>query len=214
MLRLIKWCSVPNNEVGNYNLQTWNKSLPRIFIKISATFIANTFLFHLHNCLFRLVPYEMNCHVQDPKFWTYRPLTELMVRAAADDVRFLPYIYHNMMKKLNERSLWYLGVRGALYCRCFCINDNDYADWPSLPPIPGFFFLELLYCCKLYFSCLYIVWNCFFFFFFVYCTKLFFLVCILFLGYENFNSMGFVCPPYCVNFPLNGHVEFLPNCWR
>ncbi|KAI9106778.1 hypothetical protein K1719_022306 [Acacia pycnantha] len=73
---------------------------------------------------------------QDPKFWTYRPLSELMVRAAADDVRFLLYIYHRMMEKLNERSLWYLAVRGALNCRCFCVNDNDYADWPSLPPIP------------------------------------------------------------------------------
>ncbi|KAI4316561.1 hypothetical protein L6164_024534 [Bauhinia variegata] len=73
---------------------------------------------------------------QDPKFWTYRPLSEQMIRAAADDVRFLLYIYHKMMEKLNERSLWYLGVRGALYCRCFCINDNAYADWPSLPPIP------------------------------------------------------------------------------
>ncbi|KAK4853929.1 hypothetical protein QYF36_016598 [Acer negundo] len=72
---------------------------------------------------------------QDPQFWTYRPLTELMVRAAADDVRFLPYIYHNMMEKMNQRSLWYLAVRGALYCRCFCINDNDYADWPPLQPI-------------------------------------------------------------------------------
>ncbi|XP_065629270.1 uncharacterized protein LOC112003874 [Quercus suber] len=75
-------------------------------------------------------------HLQDPKFWTYRPLSELMVRAAADDVRFLLYIYHKMMEKLNQRSLWYLAVRGALYCRCFCINDNDHADWPSLPPIP------------------------------------------------------------------------------
>lgn len=74
---------------------------------------------------------------QDPKFWTYRPLSELMVRAAADDVRFLLYIYHQMMEKLNERSLWYLTVRGALYCRCFCVNSNDYADWPSLPPFPG-----------------------------------------------------------------------------
>ncbi|PON86194.1 Polyribonucleotide nucleotidyltransferase [Trema orientale] len=59
-----------------------------------------------------------------------------MVRAAADDVRFLPYIYHKMMEKLNERTLWYLAFHGALYCRCFCINDNNYADWPSLPPIP------------------------------------------------------------------------------
>ncbi|KAK6236773.1 3'-5' exonuclease domain - like 8 [Theobroma cacao] len=73
---------------------------------------------------------------QDPKFWTYRPLSELMVRAATDDVRFLLYIYHMMMEKLNQRSLWYLAVRGALYCRCFCINDNNYADWPSVPPIP------------------------------------------------------------------------------
>ncbi|KAJ4708146.1 3'-5' exonuclease domain [Melia azedarach] len=79
---------------------------------------------------------------QDPKFWTYRPLTELMLRAAADDVRFLPYIYHNMMKKLNQRSLWYLAVRGALYCRCFCINDSDYVDWQSLPPVPDYLIVE------------------------------------------------------------------------
>ncbi|XP_077210649.1 3'-5' exonuclease domain-containing protein / K homology domain-containing protein / KH domain-containing protein [Tasmannia lanceolata] len=73
---------------------------------------------------------------QDPEFWTYRPLSELMVRAAADDVRFLLYIYHKMMEKLNPRSLWLLAVRGSLYCRCFCINDNEFADWPSIPPIP------------------------------------------------------------------------------
>ncbi|KAI8544552.1 hypothetical protein RHMOL_Rhmol08G0306100 [Rhododendron molle] len=51
---------------------------------------------------------------EDPKFWTYRPFSELMVRAAADDVRFLPYIYHRMMEKLNERSLWQLAVRDNL----------------------------------------------------------------------------------------------------
>ncbi|KAA8541717.1 hypothetical protein F0562_022869 [Nyssa sinensis] len=79
---------------------------------------------------------------EDPKFWTYRPFSELMVRAAADDVRFLLYIYHKMMDKLNERSLWQLAVRGALYCRCFCINDNEYADWPSTPSIPDNFILE------------------------------------------------------------------------
>ncbi|XP_038886612.1 piRNA biogenesis protein EXD1 isoform X2 [Benincasa hispida] len=73
---------------------------------------------------------------KDPKFWTYRPLSELMVRAAADDVRFLLYIYHKMMEKLNHQSLWYLAVRGALYCRCFCISDNEYADWPPLPSVP------------------------------------------------------------------------------
>nr|KJB54745.1 hypothetical protein B456_009G047400 [Gossypium raimondii] len=87
---------------------------------------------------------------QDPKFWKYRPLSELMVRAAADDVRFLLYIYHMMMKKLNERSLWHLAVRGALYCRCFCINDNNYADWPSIPPIPG------SYISKHYYDCLFL----------------------------------------------------------
>ncbi|KAF8040701.1 hypothetical protein BT93_B2818 [Corymbia citriodora subsp. variegata] len=74
---------------------------------------------------------------QDPKFWTYRPLSEMMIRAAADDVRFLVYIYRKMMEKLNAQSLWYLAVRSALYCRCFCINDNNHDDWPSLPPIPG-----------------------------------------------------------------------------
>lgn len=74
---------------------------------------------------------------QDPMFWMHRPLSEMMIRAAADDVRFLLHIHYKMMEKLNQRSLWYLAVRGTLYCRCFCINDNDYADWPPLPRIPG-----------------------------------------------------------------------------
>ncbi|GFY97130.1 3'-5' exonuclease domain-containing protein [Actinidia rufa] len=65
-----------------------------------------------------------------------------MVRAAADDVRFLPYIYHKMMEKLNERSLWQLAVRGSLYCRCFCISDNEYVDWPSIPSIPDNLIVE------------------------------------------------------------------------
>ncbi|KAL3330306.1 hypothetical protein AABB24_034250 [Solanum stoloniferum] len=73
---------------------------------------------------------------QDPKYWTYRPLSEQMIRAAADDVRFLLHIYHKMVQKLNDKSLWNLAVRGALYCRCFCINDNQFADWPPLPSIP------------------------------------------------------------------------------
>uniref|UniRef100_A0A5B6YMN9 3'-5' exonuclease domain-containing protein n=1 Tax=Davidia involucrata TaxID=16924 RepID=A0A5B6YMN9_DAVIN len=79
---------------------------------------------------------------EDPKFWTHRPFSELMVRAAADDVRFLLYICHKMMDKLNEISLWQLAARGALYCRCFCINDNEYADWPSIPSIPDNFIVE------------------------------------------------------------------------
>ncbi|XP_062020147.1 uncharacterized protein LOC133736613 [Rosa rugosa] len=79
---------------------------------------------------------------QDPNFWTYRPLSEQMVRAAADDVRFLPYIYCRMMGKLNQQSLWYLAVRGALYCRCFCITNNDFSDWPPLPTIPDNLLVE------------------------------------------------------------------------
>ncbi|KAF3671277.1 putative transcription factor bHLH87-like [Capsicum annuum] len=62
---------------------------------------------------------------EDPQFWAYRPLSDLMVRAAADDVRFLPYVFHKMMEKLSEQSLWRLAVRGSLCCRCFCISDNE-----------------------------------------------------------------------------------------
>ncbi|KAM5565967.1 hypothetical protein ABKV19_019792 [Rosa sericea] len=61
---------------------------------------------------------------------------------AADDVRFLPYIYCRMMGKLNQQSLWYLAVRGALYCRCFCITNNDFSDWPPLPTIPDNLLVE------------------------------------------------------------------------
>ena len=60
-----------------------------------------------------------------------------MVRAADDDVRFLPYVFHKMMEKLSEESLWKLAVCGSLCCRCFCISDNEYADWPAIPSIPG-----------------------------------------------------------------------------
>ncbi|KAL0917824.1 hypothetical protein M5K25_012919 [Dendrobium thyrsiflorum] len=73
---------------------------------------------------------------KDPNFWTYRPMSDLMIRTAADDVRFLLHIYHKMMDKLNRKSLWHLAVRGCLYCRCFCINNNNYADWTPPPPIP------------------------------------------------------------------------------
>ncbi|XP_057473097.1 uncharacterized protein LOC130761593 isoform X2 [Actinidia eriantha] len=79
---------------------------------------------------------------EDPKFWMYRPLSEQMVRTAADDVRFLPYIYHTMMEKLHERSLWKLAVRGALYCRCFCVGHTKYEDWPSIPSIPDSLIVE------------------------------------------------------------------------
>ncbi|PKA54439.1 exosome complex exonuclease RRP6 [Apostasia shenzhenica] len=73
---------------------------------------------------------------KDPNFWTYRPMSGMMIRTASDDVRFLLYIYHKMMEKLNRRFMWHLAVRGCLYCRCFCISDNNHADWPSLPPLP------------------------------------------------------------------------------
>lgn len=72
-----------------------------------------------------------------------------MVRAAADDVRYLPYIYHKMMERLSERSLWQLAVRGALYCRCFCDNDDEYGDWPSIPSIPGFLLEDATSCASL-----------------------------------------------------------------
>eukprot|EP00252_Welwitschia_mirabilis_P002421 TRINITY_DN12368_c0_g1_i1.p1 TRINITY_DN12368_c0_g1~~TRINITY_DN12368_c0_g1_i1.p1 ORF type:complete len:317 (-),score=77.20 TRINITY_DN12368_c0_g1_i1:302-1252(-) len=73
---------------------------------------------------------------QDQEFWAHRPLTEMMKKAAADDVRFLLHIYNRMMEKLDEHSLWQLFVRGALYCRCFCVNDNGFGDWPPLPTMP------------------------------------------------------------------------------
>lgn len=69
----------------------------------------------------------------------------MMVHAAADDVRFLPYIFHKMMEKLNESSLWKLAVRGALYCRCFCVNNIGYADWPPIPSVPGFLVISTLF---------------------------------------------------------------------
>ncbi|KAK1311865.1 hypothetical protein QJS10_CPA07g00924 [Acorus calamus] len=73
---------------------------------------------------------------KDPQFWTHRPMTELMIRNAVDDVRFLLCVYHKMIEKLTRASLWHLEVRGSLYCQCFCINDDGFADWPSAPPIP------------------------------------------------------------------------------
>ncbi|KAK6795939.1 hypothetical protein RDI58_009394 [Solanum bulbocastanum] len=65
-----------------------------------------------------------------------------MVRAAADDVQFLPYVFHKMMEKLSEESLWRLAVRGSLCFRCFCISDNEYAHWPAIPSIPEFLNVE------------------------------------------------------------------------
>ncbi|CAL4949205.1 unnamed protein product [Urochloa decumbens] len=73
---------------------------------------------------------------QDPNFWKSRPLTDMMVRGAIDDVRFLLKIHEKMMEKLSKVSLWRLAVRSELYCRCFCLNDNQFADWPPLPPVP------------------------------------------------------------------------------
>ncbi|KAK8971071.1 hypothetical protein KSP40_PGU011892 [Platanthera guangdongensis] len=73
---------------------------------------------------------------KDPNFWTYRPMSDKMIRTAADDVRFLLYIYQKMMDKLTKKSLWHLAVRGCLYCRCFCINENNYADWAPVPSLP------------------------------------------------------------------------------
>ncbi|KAF3324569.1 Exonuclease 3'-5' domain-containing protein 1 [Carex littledalei] len=73
---------------------------------------------------------------QDPSFWTKRPLSDMMIQSATDDVRFLLYIYSKLMDKLTNLSLWRVLLRGALYCRCFCLSNNNFADWPPLPPIP------------------------------------------------------------------------------
>jgi len=73
---------------------------------------------------------------QHPNFWKNRPLSEMMIRAATDDVRFLLNIHEKMMEKLSKVSSWRLAVRSELYCRCFCINDNQQADWPPLPTVP------------------------------------------------------------------------------
>ncbi|KAG0485071.1 hypothetical protein HPP92_009150 [Vanilla planifolia] len=87
------------------------------------------------------VPYvekeEVRCLLRkDPNFWAFRPMSEKMIRTAADDVRFLLYIYQKMLEKLDSRSLWQLLFRGCLYCRCFCTSDKNYSDWPPLPVLP------------------------------------------------------------------------------
>ncbi|KAK7410410.1 hypothetical protein VNO78_01174 [Psophocarpus tetragonolobus] len=68
----------------------------------------------------------------DPYIWARRPLSEIMLNHAANDVRFLVNVYGRMIKKLSDPSLWHLAVRSALHCRCYCDNT----DWPALPPIP------------------------------------------------------------------------------
>ncbi|KAL2939154.1 GTPase Der [Bienertia sinuspersici] len=78
--------------------------------------------------------------MQDPLYWTYRPFTKQMVQTAADDVRFLPYVYYRVMEQLNEQSLWKLAVRGVLHCRCSALITMD-ADWPPLPSAPDAFLL-------------------------------------------------------------------------
>lgn len=75
--------------------------------------------------------------LQDPLFWTRRPWTEMMKRAASDDVRFLPLIQRRMEKNLKSCAVWQLYTRGALYCRCFCASDNGFAGWPIPPRHPG-----------------------------------------------------------------------------
>ncbi|KAM3207617.1 hypothetical protein ACQJBY_062706 [Aegilops geniculata] len=59
-----------------------------------------------------------------------------MIRAATDDVPFLLNIQEKMMEKLSKVSSWRLSVQSELYCRCFCINDNQHEDWPPLPAVP------------------------------------------------------------------------------
>ncbi|XP_078168843.1 uncharacterized protein LOC144563268 [Carex rostrata] len=59
-----------------------------------------------------------------------------MIKSATDDVRFLLSIYQKMVHKLSNQSLSRVFVRGALYCRCYCLDDTN-ADWPPLSLIPG-----------------------------------------------------------------------------
>ncbi|KAF3324571.1 Exonuclease 3'-5' domain-containing protein 1 [Carex littledalei] len=73
---------------------------------------------------------------QDPSFWIRRPLSEIMIKSATDDVKFLLSIYQKMVHKLSNQSLSRVFVRGALYCRCFCLADTN-AEWPPLSLIPG-----------------------------------------------------------------------------
>ncbi|ONL97502.1 MADS box interactor-like [Zea mays] len=68
----------------------------------------------------------------DVNFWTIRPLSDMMVRAATDVVCFLLNIYEKMMGKLRKASLWRLAVCNELHCRCFCLNDNQFAYWSPL----------------------------------------------------------------------------------
>ncbi|MBA0608655.1 hypothetical protein Godav_020847 [Gossypium davidsonii] len=68
----------------------------------------------------------------------------MMIQAAVDDVRFLPYVHHKIMEKLNEQMLWQLAIRSALHCRCFCVNDKGFLDWPPIPTIPAKFNPQLL----------------------------------------------------------------------
>ncbi|KAJ3701948.1 hypothetical protein LUZ61_005653 [Rhynchospora tenuis] len=72
---------------------------------------------------------------QDPSFWTRRPLSEIMIRSATDDVKFLLYIYQKMIDKLSKQSLWRVLHRGVLYCQCYCLQYSN-ADWSPSPPIP------------------------------------------------------------------------------
>ncbi|GJP52507.1 hypothetical protein CLOM_g11610 [Closterium sp. NIES-68] len=73
---------------------------------------------------------------QDPAFWEHRPWTPVMLRAAADDVRFLPTIHRRMHALLSAgpngpTRLRQLAVQSELHARCFCLGAHE---WPA--PVP------------------------------------------------------------------------------
>ncbi|CAI5982446.1 unnamed protein product [Closterium sp. NIES-64] len=73
---------------------------------------------------------------QDPTFWKHRPWTAVMLRAAADDVRFLPAIHRRMHALLlaspnGPNKLRQLAVQSELHARCFCLGAHD---WPAPTP--------------------------------------------------------------------------------
>ncbi|KAG0486853.1 hypothetical protein HPP92_008948 [Vanilla planifolia] len=96
-------------------------------------------LYHQYDIKLHNVIDTQVCHMLKKKKYDAfleRPMSEKMIRTAADDVRFLLYIYQKMLEKLDSRSLWQLLFRGCLYCRCFCTSDKNYSDWPPLPVLP------------------------------------------------------------------------------
>ncbi|TVU34156.1 hypothetical protein EJB05_15985 [Eragrostis curvula] len=70
---------------------------------------------------------------QDPNFWKIRPLSDMMIRAATDDVRFLLNIHEKMMEKLSKVSLWRLSVRNDIEPDVY-VPEVDILSVLDVPP--------------------------------------------------------------------------------